>query len=93
MALTYRLLAGPPLAERCKDLFAALWNQLSSACCPNSPQERTQASPSSMSEVSINHADRNSGKTVPMRPVVANPVGVMRRRLAKAGYLNVLDNE
>ena len=78
---------GPPLAERCKELFAALGNQLLSACCPNSP---TQA-PSPMSE-DIYDTHRGSAETVSMQSVVVKPFSVMRRRLNRDGYIKIIDD-
>jgi len=86
VALAYRLSADPPLAERCKHLFAAFWSQLLPPPCLSSPQEHTQTSPSPMEEDSI-HRD---AKTVPMQSVVANPFGAMRRR--RGGYSDILDD-
>jgi len=88
--------AGPPqvpLAERCKELFSALRNQLLSACS-NSSKEHTRApSPMSDSESEeIYDSDapsRGSAKTVSMRLVDVTP----RRRQNRDGYIKITDDD
>ncbi|KIM39137.1 hypothetical protein M413DRAFT_12426 [Hebeloma cylindrosporum] len=82
------------LAENCKELFVGLWNQvcgLSSSFSNSSQEDKAPDSSLPASEDDKNHTERDSAKTGALRPVIANPSGVMRRRLARGGDSNDFD--